>query len=92
MEADDQARLRGQAEIWKYMFGFADSMALKCAVELRIPDIINSHGGPITLPQIAADIHGASSPDIRCLARIMRLLVRRNIFAAHHPSDGGQTL
>ena len=92
MEADNEASLKGQSEIWNYIFGFADSMALRCAVELKIPDIINSHGGPISLPQIAADIPDASSPDIPCLARIMRLLVRRNIFAAHRPSDGGETL
>ncbi|XP_024019968.1 xanthohumol 4'-O-methyltransferase [Morus notabilis] len=85
----DEASLRGQAEIWKYMFNFADSLALRCAVELKIPDIINSHGGPITLAQIASSIPNTSSdPDISCLARIMRLLVRRKIFTAHQPSDG----
>ena len=42
-----QALLKGQAEIWQHLFGFVDSMALKCAVELRIADIIHSHGDPI---------------------------------------------
>ncbi|KAK2651054.1 hypothetical protein Ddye_018543 [Dipteronia dyeriana] len=81
--------LRGQAEIWQLMFSFADSMALKCAMELRIADIIHSHGGfPVTLSQIASCID-SPSPDIPYLARIMRLLVRKNIFTAHHPlSDG----
>ncbi|KAF3443874.1 hypothetical protein FNV43_RR13564 [Rhamnella rubrinervis] len=36
------------------MSAFATSMALKCAVELCIADIINSHGGPITLSKIAS--------------------------------------
>ncbi|XP_028807902.1 (R,S)-reticuline 7-O-methyltransferase-like [Neltuma alba] len=84
--------LQGQADIWKYMFSFADSMALKSAVELRIPDIIHRHGGPITLSQITACFSDAPSPDTAYLARLMRLLVRRNIFTAHHPSDGGDTL
>ncbi|XP_028808472.1 xanthohumol 4-O-methyltransferase-like [Neltuma alba] len=84
--------LQGQADIWKYMFGFADSMALKSAVQLRIPDIIHRHGGPITLSQITASLPDASCPHPTYLYRIMRLLVRRNIFAAHHPSDGGDTL
>lgn len=104
MERDDQARnmesedaniMRGQAEIWKYMYGFLDSMALRCVLELRIPDIINSHGGPMTLAQIGSAIseasaaaEEASTPDIFCLARIMRFLVRRNIFTVHHPSNG----
>nr|POE62351.1 (r,s)-reticuline 7-o-methyltransferase [Quercus suber] len=63
-----QALLEGQAEIWQHLFGFADSMALKCAVELRIADIINSHGGPITLCQIAAEIVNSLSLDIPYLA------------------------
>ncbi|EXB55625.1 Eugenol O-methyltransferase [Morus notabilis] len=79
----NEASLRDQEEIWKYMLNHADSMAIKCAVELRIPDIINSHGGPMSLAQIAAAIPDTSSPDISCLTRIMRLLVHRNIFTAH---------
>ncbi|KAK7854537.1 xanthohumol 4-o-methyltransferase [Quercus suber] len=96
MEAKEaEAELQGQADIWKYMFSFADSMAVKCAVELRIADIINMHGGPMTLSQIIAGIPDAHSPDISYLTRIMRLLVRRKIFTAqshHHPSEGGDTL
>ncbi|KAF3974323.1 hypothetical protein CMV_002336 [Castanea mollissima] len=87
-----QALLEGQAEIWQHLFGFADSMALKCAVELRIADVINSHGGPITLCQIAAGIVDSPSLDIPYLARIMRSLVRKKILTAHDPSDGGDTL
>ena len=88
---EGEASLRGQAEIWKHMFAFIDSLALKCAIELRIPDIIHSHGGPITLSQIASSID-SPSPEISYLERIMRLLGRKNIFAAHHPSDGGEPL
>jgi hypothetical protein len=85
------ATVQGQAQIWQQMFGFVDSMALKCAVELHIADIIHSHGSPITLLQIASGID-SSSPDIPYLARIMRLLVRKNIFTEYHPLDGGETL
>ncbi|XP_060211431.1 (R,S)-reticuline 7-O-methyltransferase-like [Lycium barbarum] len=81
--------LQGQAEVSKYMFAFADSMAIKCAVELRIADIIHSHGHPITLSQIATNVD-SSSPDISYLSRIMRFLVRRKIFTAN--SQGGDTL
>ncbi|KAJ6379219.1 hypothetical protein OIU76_015940 [Salix suchowensis] len=66
-------------------------MALKCAVELRLADIINSHGRPISLSQIASGINSPST-DISYLARIMRYLVRKEIFTAHTPSDGGETL
>jgi hypothetical protein len=47
-------RVQGQAKIWQQMFGFVDSMALKCAVELLIADIIHFHGGLIILHQIAS--------------------------------------
>ncbi|XP_048137875.1 xanthohumol 4-O-methyltransferase-like [Rhodamnia argentea] len=91
MESLDETEetLRGQALVWKHMFAFADSMALKCAVELRIPDIIHSYGGrPVTLAQIASRIPSAS-PGTPYLARIMRLLVRKNIFSANGcPPDG----
>ncbi|GMN57130.1 hypothetical protein TIFTF001_026236 [Ficus carica] len=87
MELLAETSLKGQAQVWQYMLGFADSMAVKWAVELRIADIINSHGRPLTLAEIAAAMSDASSPDIPCLTRIMRLLVRRDIFTAHPSSD-----
>ncbi|TXG55202.1 hypothetical protein EZV62_020458 [Acer yangbiense] len=91
-EKTSEELVRGQAEIWQHMFSFADSMVLKCAVELRIADIIHSHdGAPMTLSQIASCID-SPSPDIPYLTRIMRLLVRKNIFTVHHPSDGGESL
>ncbi|XP_015880642.3 xanthohumol 4-O-methyltransferase-like [Ziziphus jujuba] len=89
-EAD--ASLIEQLEGWQQMSAFAGSMVLKCAVELRIADIIHSHGGPTTLSQIASDITSSSCPDMSYLERIMRLLVLKNIFTAHRPSDGGETL
>ncbi|XP_031374518.1 (R,S)-reticuline 7-O-methyltransferase-like [Punica granatum] len=93
MEAKEaEAMVKGQVAIWRYLFGFADSMVLKCAVELRIADIINSYGQPITLQKIASSISRSSSLDIPSLARIMRLLVRRDIFASYQPSEGGETL
>ncbi|KAE8075889.1 hypothetical protein FH972_014572 [Carpinus fangiana] len=94
MEAKDtQAIVQGQAEIWQQMFRFVDSMALKCVVELCIDDIIHSYGGLITLSQIASGIDFPSL-DIPYFTRIMRLLVRKNIFTEHHHSvdDGGKTL
>lgn len=85
-----EALLKGQADIWKYMYSFADSMALKCAVELRIADIIDSNGKPTTLSQIVSAIPDTPSPDLTCLYRIMRLLVRRKIFTVDETSDGGE--
>nr|QOX59232.1 ASMT20 [Morus alba] len=83
---------RGQADIWEVMYSHVDSLVLKCAVELRIADIIHSHGCPITLSQIASSISGSSSPNIHYLQRILRLLVCKKIFTAHrddHDSSSG---
>nr|XP_048328355.1 desmethylxanthohumol 6'-O-methyltransferase-like [Ziziphus jujuba var. spinosa] len=92
LEGEAEALLKGQAEIWKLMFGFADSLVLKCAVELRIADIIHSYGGPITLSQIASGISHSPSPQISYLERIMTSLVSKKIFTANPSSNGEETL
>lgn len=88
---DTDQMFHGQEQILKFIFNFADSMVLKCAVELHIADIIHSHGHPITLQQIISST-GSPSPDIACLERIMRFLVNRKIFTANPQLDGGDTL
>lgn len=72
----------GKSQIWPCVFGFIDSFALMCAVELRIPDIIHSHSDPITLSQISSSI--GDSVNTIFLERIMKLLVQRGIFTVHH--------
>lgn len=88
----DETLLRGHAEAWLLMYGFADSMVLKCAVDLHVADTIHSHGRPITLSQIALGIPDTPSKNIEYLARFMRYLVHKKIFTAHRSSDGGETL
>ncbi|GFY88185.1 O-methyltransferase family protein [Actinidia rufa] len=77
--AANEAMLEGQGNIWFCLFRFVETMALKCAVELRVADIIDSHGCPITLSQIASDI-GSPSLDLNSLARIMNVLARMKLF------------
>ncbi|KAD7116811.1 hypothetical protein E3N88_04079 [Mikania micrantha] len=51
---DEQSRclLQSQAHIWSHIFSFINSMTLKCAIELQIPDIINRHGTPMLLSEL----------------------------------------
>ncbi|KAG6722533.1 hypothetical protein I3842_03G165800 [Carya illinoinensis] len=97
-----KAMIQGEAKLWGNIFAFTDSMALRCVLELDIVDIIHSHGGPITLSQIAVGIDSPSL-NIDNLARLMRLLVRKDIFLIsfladlfyiftthHQPSDCGE--
>ncbi|KAI3844681.1 hypothetical protein MKW92_008255 [Papaver armeniacum] len=81
---EEDERLKGQVEIWEHMYAFVDSMALKCAVELGIPDIINSHGGPATISEIINNLPAttSSSSGVDYLTRVMRLLVRKRIFSS----------
>ncbi|GAV81894.1 Methyltransf_2 domain-containing protein/Dimerisation domain-containing protein [Cephalotus follicularis] len=91
-DAEIDAMIQSQSLVLQNLLAFADTMALKCAVELRLGDIIHSHETPITLTQIASSIDSPSPPDVSSLQRILRLLVRKKIFSVHHPSDGGETL
>uniref|UniRef100_A0A2C9UNB8 O-methyltransferase domain-containing protein n=1 Tax=Manihot esculenta TaxID=3983 RepID=A0A2C9UNB8_MANES len=52
-----ETMLKGEATIWQCIFGYVDGMALKCVVELVIPDIINSHGCPLSLSSISKSIN-----------------------------------
>ncbi|MCL7041057.1 hypothetical protein MKW94_025779 [Papaver nudicaule] len=92
MDTEEES-LKGQVEIWEHMSAYVDSMALKCAVELGIPDIINSHGRPVTIPEIISSLPTTtSSPDmIDYLTRIMRLLVRKRIFASKFDQESNKT-
>ncbi|KAG1334978.1 trans-resveratrol di-O-methyltransferase-like [Cocos nucifera] len=55
-------------------------MSLNCAVELRIADLIHSHGGPMPLSELARSIPipPEKAPSLR---RLMRLLVSHGVFA-----------
>ncbi|XP_038899266.1 trans-resveratrol di-O-methyltransferase-like [Benincasa hispida] len=83
MGMEGEEMLRAQAHIWNHIFSFINSMALKCAVELRIPDAINRHGSPITLSQLLSSlqIHPRKSQHVR---RIMRILVHSGFFLIHN--------
>ncbi|CAO2830249.1 unnamed protein product [Amaranthus hypochondriacus] len=65
--------------IWNHTFSFLNSMALKCAIQLEIPDAIHKHGKPITLNELAnsLSIHPNKT---HSLHQLMRLLVHSNFF------------
>ncbi|XP_021846620.1 desmethylxanthohumol 6'-O-methyltransferase [Spinacia oleracea] len=86
---EDVDLLKSHAEVYNNLFAFADTLALRSAVELRIADIIHSHGQPMSLSQIASKLE-APSLDISYLARIMRLLVRKNIFTVDYNQGEGE--
>ncbi|KAJ8634018.1 hypothetical protein MRB53_027354 [Persea americana] len=72
--------MHAQAQIWKNIYGFAESLTLKCAVELGVPDILHKHGKPMILSEIDAGEPSIPSPSMDRLHRIMRFLVHMKLF------------
>ncbi|KAL6609656.1 hypothetical protein ACP70R_039625 [Stipagrostis hirtigluma subsp. patula] len=75
-----QALLDAQVELWHQAFGYIKSMALKSALDLRIPDAIHHHGGTAMLAQIVTKValHPSKTP---CLLRLMRVLTVTGVFS-----------
>ncbi|KAG5617594.1 hypothetical protein H5410_017418 [Solanum commersonii] len=75
--------LAAQAHIWNHIFNFINSMSLKCAIQLEIPDIIHSHGRPMNLSDLVEALpinnnNKAKTHD--CVYRLMRILVHAGFF------------
>lgn len=71
----------GQAQAWRWTFAFVESLTVKCAVLLGIPDMIFGEGlrGTLSLTEIVARLP-RESPDASCLFRIMCFLVAKGVF------------
>lgn len=49
---DDEAQ--AQVAIWEYAFGFTPMAVVRCAIELRIADVLESHGGAMAHADLSA--------------------------------------
>lgn len=74
-----QELVKAQAHIWKEFSSYTNSMSLKCAIQLGIPDIIHNHGKAMTLAELAGAIPINQSKS-ESLRRLMRLLVHTKFF------------
>ena len=90
-EVSPQDLLVSLSELQTNLLGYIKSMALKCTVDLSIPDIIHRRGGAATLADIAADtkIHPAKVPHLR---RVMEVLSTTGIFTATAGKDSGDAV
>ncbi|OAY85432.1 Trans-resveratrol di-O-methyltransferase [Ananas comosus] len=80
--------LEAQSHVWNHIFNFINSMSLKCAVELGIPDAVHSNGGrPISLCELANKL-SIPSTRIDDLRRLMRLLVHSGFFTSQKIEKG----
>ncbi|KAF9661714.1 hypothetical protein SADUNF_Sadunf19G0097400 [Salix dunnii] len=81
--------LQAQTRVWNHALAFINSMALKYAVQLDIPDAIQNHGKPITLSELVSSlpIHPSKA---QYLYRLMRILVHSDIFSLKKVGDDPQ--
>lgn len=87
-EVSPQELVAGFSELHHHLLGYVKSMALKCAVDLGIPDAIHRRGGAATLAEISTDasVRPAKVADLR---RVMELLSTTGIFTATAAAGGG---
>uniref|UniRef100_A0A0C9QVK5 TSA: Wollemia nobilis Ref_Wollemi_Transcript_5596_1249 transcribed RNA sequence n=1 Tax=Wollemia nobilis TaxID=56998 RepID=A0A0C9QVK5_9CONI len=73
--------MQGFVDLWKCMFGFMDSLGLRWAADLEIPDIIARGGlqSALTVDEIASHLP-STSPNVDFLSRILSFLAMRGIF------------
>ncbi|KAF5729127.1 trans-resveratrol di-O-methyltransferase-like [Tripterygium wilfordii] len=77
---------QAQTHIYKHCYHYVDSMALKCAVQLGIPDMIHKHDKPITLTELISELH-VHPTKASFLQRLMRMLVHSGFFATRKISE-----
>ncbi|KAM0886936.1 hypothetical protein ACQ4PT_029394 [Festuca glaucescens] len=89
-QSTNQALLDAQLNLLDNTFGYIKSMALKAALDLRIADAIDHHGGAATLPQIVdrVTLHPSKIPSLR---RLMCVLTVSGVFGVR-PADGSSEL
>ncbi|KAJ0444804.1 putative O-methyltransferase domain, plant methyltransferase dimerization [Helianthus annuus] len=77
--------LDSQAHIWNHIYSYINSMSLKCAVQLKIPDIINRHGSPMLLSELVKAL-GINKERTPFVYRLMRILIHSGFFLKHSVS------
>ncbi|KAK4253769.1 hypothetical protein QN277_010404 [Acacia crassicarpa] len=89
--------LNAQTHIWNHTVSYINSMSLKSAIDLNIPDIIHKHGKPMSLSLLVSSlqIHPSKSAYIH---RLMRILTYSGFFSLQKvpeisdPSEEGYVL
>ncbi|CAH2068535.1 unnamed protein product, partial [Thlaspi arvense] len=78
-DVEDRELLHSHAHIVNHIFNFINSMSLKCAVQLGIPDVVNKHGRPMTLSELIAALSIKPSR-AQSVFQLMRMLVHSGFF------------
>ncbi|RHN59564.1 putative methyltransferase [Medicago truncatula] len=78
--SEESQLYHAQIHLYKHIYSFINSMALKSAVELGIADAIHNHGKPMTLTELASSLKLHPSK-VSVLYRLLRLLTHNGFFA-----------
>lgn len=78
--SEESELYHAQIHLYKHVYNFVSSMALKSAMELGIADAIHNHGKPMTLPELASSLKLHPSK-VNILYRFLRLLTHNGFFA-----------
>ncbi|OMO57409.1 O-methyltransferase, family 2 [Corchorus olitorius] len=81
----EEEMLQGQADIWRFIYAFADSMALKSAVELRIAEIIHSMVFAIQHPSNGGEPLYDLTHSSKWILHDSKLTLAPQIMAQTHP-------
>ncbi|KAL9317997.1 hypothetical protein ACSQ67_014514 [Phaseolus vulgaris] len=76
----------GQNILYMQLFGHLKPLCLKWALQLGIPDIIHSHGKPVTLSHLVSTLQVPPSKTA-FVQRLMRFLAHDKIFDIHHSQE-----
>ncbi|KAK6134820.1 hypothetical protein DH2020_031446 [Rehmannia glutinosa] len=85
-----QELLDAHAHIWNHIFSFINSMSLKCAIQLHIPDIIHKHQKPMTLSELIDALPNINKSKSHCVERLMRILIHSKFFTKVKISEDKQ--
>ncbi|KAL1323050.1 hypothetical protein HN51_068067 [Arachis hypogaea] len=69
----------GQVQLYKHLFAFFDSLCLKWCVDQSIPNIIHSHGQPMTLHELVSTLK-VPLAKVSGVHRLMRYLAHIGFF------------
>ncbi|OVA10701.1 O-methyltransferase [Macleaya cordata] len=79
--------IKAQAHLWNIIYGFADSLVLRCAVEIGIADIIKNNNGSISVTELSSKLP-ISNVNCDNLYRVLRYLVHMGILKEDSDING----
>ncbi|RDY12728.1 Isoflavone 4'-O-methyltransferase, partial [Mucuna pruriens] len=77
--SEESELYHAQIHLYKHVYNFVSSMALKSAMELGIADVIHSHGKAMTLSELSSALN-LHPTKVGILHRFMRLLTHNGFF------------